>query len=730
MKFNLSLILILFSLSLYAQERNYQIQKAKGKIALDGQLDESDWQIAETTGGFQQQTPYDTSLSVTKTEVKMTYDDKFIYVGAICYDTFGGDYIIRSLIRDFSYPANDAFAIYLDPFGDQTNGFNFTVSPMGVQREGLIANNGRFGVTTSWDNRWFSEVKRYHDRWIVEMAIPFKSIRYKEGSDTWRVNFSRNNLKINENSAWSPVPRNFNVASLGFTGILKWDASPKKAGNNISIIPYTLLGTDRNYQSEEKFNLRTNVGGDAKIAVTSSLNLDLTFNPDFSQVEVDQQQTNLTRFELNLPEKRQFFIENSDLFGNFGFSRIRPFFSRRIGISQGMQVPILAGARLSGKVNKNWRVGLMDIQTEGVSELNLASQNYFVGAVQRRIFDQSNIGLIVVNKQGFKGYQPIAGDYNTIVGLDYKLTSNNNKWSGIFFYHKSFTNEKLNDNKAHASFLAYNTRNLAIAWNHEYVGNNYIAEVGFVPRLFRRDTENDSTIRFAYWRLEPSAQYTFYPKTPWIIQQSFKLYLNNYYDINYNISDEQYQQQYNIVFSNTSSLTLTHNNFMTRLLFPVDITRTGTAELPKGKYYYENISGSYSSDNRKLFSVEGNIDWGTFFNGHKTTYGANVNYRLQPLGVFTLGATRNLIELPDPYGTTDFLSINLKTILSFNKKLFLRNYLQYNVQLDNISVNCRLQWRFKPLSDLYIVYTDNYDPTSFYIKNRALIAKLIYWFTV
>lgn len=282
-----------------ADQYQIKIQRAVDPIVLDGSLTETTWQNAERAGSFFQQSPYDTTFAQTKTEAMVAYDDQNIYVAGICYDPEPGNYIVQSLKRDFSYPVTDAFGVYFDPFLDQTNGFSFAVSPLGVQREGLLENGGTFGVSTQWDNRWFVEVKEYADRWEVEMKIPFKTLRYKEGIDKWGINFSRNNLKINENSVWSPVPRNFNVATLAFCGQMNWDRPPPKAGTNVSLIPYVLGRFEGDYENTGEQTVSPNAGLDAKIAVTSALNLDLTVNPDFSQVEVDRQVTNLSRFSLS-----------------------------------------------------------------------------------------------------------------------------------------------------------------------------------------------------------------------------------------------------------------------------------------------------------------------------------------------------------------------------------------------------------------------------------------------
>lgn len=234
------------------------------------------------------------------------------------------------------------------------------------------------------------------------MKIPFKTIRYKYGINNWGINFSRSDQSINEISVWNKVPFNFSVSSLAFTGILVWDTPPKKPGVNISLIPYAIGGINRdNLKDETRWLYK--VGGDAKIAITSSLNLDITGNPDFSQVDVDRQVTNLTRFSLFFPEQGQFFLENSDLFARFGFTKICPFFSRRIGLFNGEKVPIIAGARLSGKINRKVRIGAMNIQTAGSSKLNIEAQNYSVGALQWQAFGRSSFGLIFVNRQGFEG---------------------------------------------------------------------------------------------------------------------------------------------------------------------------------------------------------------------------------------------------------------------------------------------------------------------------------------
>ena len=216
------------------------IQKVSNDIELDGILSEECWKNAIVADDFYQVYPSDSIMAIEKTKVMMCFDDQNIYIAAVCMDNFmEEDFVVSSLRRDYSFPANDAFAVFFDPFNDKTNGFSFSTNPYGVQREGLLESAGVFGVSTAWDNKWFVEVQHNIDSWVVEMKIPFKSIRYKENVTTWGINFARNNLKSNELTSWTKIPINFNVATLNFTGALHWDTPPPKAGMNLAVIPFS-----------------------------------------------------------------------------------------------------------------------------------------------------------------------------------------------------------------------------------------------------------------------------------------------------------------------------------------------------------------------------------------------------------------------------------------------------------------------------------------------------------
>jgi len=414
-----------------------RIKKLTTPIILDGALDEEAWAQAETATGFQQYFPSDDVKAKIKTEVKVIYNNKNIYLGMKCFGDPGKP-IVQSLKRDFFSSRNDNISVYLDPYDDLTNGYLFGLTPLGVQREGLVSGGDNIAIV--WDNIWYSKVKRYDDHWVAEMQIPFKSIRYNDQVRQWNIQFDRNDLRQNERSTWTRVERQFRPSSLAFSGRLVWDSLPPPAGSNISVIPYISGSAFHDLENNKDLDLNGNIGTDAKIAISSALNLDLSINPDFSNAAVDQQVTNLSRFELFFPERRQFFLENSDLFGDFGFRTSRVFFSRRIGL----QNPMLMGARLSGKVADDWRVGLMNVQTENKAledDDDIPAQNFTVATFQKQVFGRSYISGIFVNKQivNFDKDQNEGFDFgdqnrfNRVYGLEYNLQSQDNKCVGEIF---------------------------------------------------------------------------------------------------------------------------------------------------------------------------------------------------------------------------------------------------------------------------------------------------------
>ncbi|WP_460906008.1 carbohydrate binding family 9 domain-containing protein [Spirosoma areae] len=729
--------------ALLAQKKNesYQlhISRTTSPVVIDGTIDEAAWQVPEVATNFWMVLPMDTSRARVRTDVRMTYDDKNLYLSAVCYHgDVAGPYIVESLRRDWAFAKNDNFIFFMDTFDDQTNGFTFGTNAAGAQWDGLLYEGSKANL--SWDNKWTSSVRNYPDRYVLELAIPFKTIRYKRGITRWGINFSRQDLKTTEKSSWTPIERQFPTAALALTGVLVWDQPPPQPGPNISLIPYVLSGLTRDYQNSVPNKYRVDAGVDAKVAITSSLNLDLTVNPDFSQVDVDQQVTNLDRFELFFPERRQFFLENGDQFTNFGYATIRPFFSRRIGLGG---VPIRFGARLSGKLNKDWRIGLMDMQTGRVDELGLPAQNFAVMALQRRVFARSNIGVMFVNKESL-AYEPITDKpvysrYNRNVGLEYNLASANNLWSGKAMYVKSFSSQPSisgqttestpGDEAVYAANLQYNSRKWLIGVQVESVGKNYSAEAGYVPRR-------------GYERLMATLGYTFLPTGGSILSHGPTLMSTYFFDPAWRQSDNSSYLGYTFTFRSKSVFTGWVATDFVRLLQPFDPTNTGRETLATGTEHRWTAWGTqFISKPQSVFTYGFTTRYGGYYaDGTRLNLTADLGYRFQPYVSLAASASYNDIRLPQPWGRTTFWLVGPRFDLTLTNTLYLTTFVQYNEQQKNMNINARVQWRYKPASDFFLVYTDNYLPNSaqigqdvpgfFSVKNRALVLKWTYWWNL
>ena len=721
------------------QTTTLEINQTANPIKIDGVLDEEAWLNADKADGFYQTFPIDNKLADEQTIVRLTYDEKFLYIGAICYTSQNGEFLIESLRRDFGFRNNDVFAVYIDPYNDQSNGFSFQINPYNVQREGLVTLGG--SVSDNWDNKWFSEVKRHNDRFVVEMAIPFKSFRYNSVA-TWNINFLRNHPLINQRSTWIQVPIQYRSSDLNDSGKLVWDTPPKPTKSNVTLIPYVTAQSVADFEEGDGTNYDGNAGLDAKIGLTPSLNLDVTINPDFSQVEVDQQVNNLGRFEISFPERRQFFLENQDLFAQNGFPRSRPFFSRRIGIigsgSSAKQIPILGGARLSGKIGRDWRVGLLNIQT-GSDEIideedgleTFPGQNYTVGVAQRQL-GRSNIGAVFVNRTG-TNFDPndttiTSTRYNRVFGFDYNLATKNNRWEGNTFLHRSFT-PGVNSNKQFSQgvFLGYRERNFRAGYFQVIVGEDYQADVGFVPR-----TGIGSFGGFAAG--------SFYPENiAAIVSHGPEVNYNIITNENFAVLDKELGTEYAVNFQNTSRVGVGYDWSSVTLTSSFAPNGIEADTLLEGDVFnFGRVNLFFRSDNRKLLTYSTFISNGDFYNGKRTNWRLNMSYRVQPIFRTTLRIDYNNLRFNNEFEDIEYLLIGSRFDLTFTNKLFLTGFFQYNDRADNFNINARLQWRFKPVSDIFLVYTENYGGDVFtengiprfqngFQKNRAIVMKITYW---
>lgn len=684
----------------------YHVKKVQSTIKIDGVVEESDWLNAQRADQFYRVLPIDTGFATQSSVILMTYDDKALYVAQIFYDTIPGKRIMESYRHDFNFGSNDNLLIFFDTFLDQTNGFSFGVSASGAKWDGTMSDGSR--VSLNWDCKWESKTLHFEDRWVTEMRIPFKSVRYPSGSQIWNTNFSRLDLKSNEKSSWAPIPRQFPTSSLAYAGVMKFEEPLPKSKTQFSFIPYVYGGVVKDYEAGTGTEYRKDFGFDAKIGISSSMNLDLTYNPDFSQVEVDQQVTNIDRFELLFPEKRQFFLENSDLFADYGYNSVTPFFSRRIGLD----APVIAGARLSGRIGNDLRIGFMNMTTQETSE-HLA-RNYTVASVQKKVFARSNFGFIFVNKEYFN--QPADTTmFNRVVGFDYNLASKDNSWDGKIFFHRSFQPEAMDKQYSQGVSLAYSTKHIKAKVAQTSVGENYRAETGYVRRS-------------GYNFVGPELTYLFVPNKR-VVSHGPSIQNMNYFDKGYEKIEHENTFSYQFNFQNRSLLKFGYIDNFVELQEDFDPSREGDHYLEAGTSY--NFGGAFvafTSTKKTLFNWAVEATKGSYYNGNIQYIQGEVGYRFQPYVNITMNFNYTDMELAEPFEQTKFLLVGPKLDVTFTDKIFWSTFVQYNEQTDNMNINTRFQWRYQPVSDIYLVYTDNYIPGSWNSRNRALVLKMTYWF--
>ncbi len=736
---NISLLLLTCSLHLFGQEGasnqenyTYNIFKTSEKIVVDGKLNEPVWSETAKVGEFWYSFPVDDRMveKEFQTEVKLTYDERFIYVGAICHGP--GPLVIPSLKRDNNqFWGGDVFSVVFDAVNERTNGVGFGVNPAGVQHDtqfgantGTRGGNSGSGFNTAWDNKWTANSVQYPDFWVTEIAIPFKSIRYGDKT-VWGMNFVRGVSKTNSWHTWAPVPVQLTGVDLGFTGALIWDEKPPKAKGNISVIPYALGSGFKDYEEKEALDYNPEIGMDAKIALNSNLTLDLTLNPDFSQVDVDEQVTNLTTVNIRFPERRLFFIENTDIFSEFAIPPMRPFFSRKIGLDDdGNAIPINFGGRLSGNITKDLRVGVMNLQTKGVEEFD--GQNYSSFAFNQRVFGRTILKGYFHNRQAYTNDEFSTTDYNRTYGAEIDYRNQNGSLRVNGGYGGSLNDGISEDDKTYHAVFSYNSRSISFYTNFMSVGDGYIPDMGFMTRLYHYDATNDTTIRRGYSHGFTRFAYIRYPKNKKINNHRFGF--RNIFD--YTTRDQilfagSLSGIYTLNLANTSSVELEFGHELAELLFPFDFT--DAEPLPIGKYTWRVFGAKYESDSRKAFFYTIGVEAGGFYNGERQQLSVDLNYRHQPWGNFAVRFVQNELNFPDPYGSESLTLIGPKVEINFSRNLYWTTFLQYNTQRDNFNINSRFQWQFKPLSNIYLVYTDNYAIEEWGPKNRGLVLKLNYW---
>ncbi|MFN7978574.1 MAG: DUF5916 domain-containing protein [Vicinamibacterales bacterium] len=680
--------------------RHLVAAETTGTIVIDGVLDEAAWAAAETANGFLQGEP-DTGKPATEdTDVRVLFDHDTLYVGAFLHDHDGAKAAVLNDIRkDFAAGEQDTFEVIVDTFGDRRNGFMFMTNVDGARADQQVANEGR-EVNASWDAVWFVRTAKRADGWTVEMAIPFKSLRFTGGTvQHWGINFSRRLRRRNEIDYWSPVPRAFALTRVSLAGDL--DRLPALTpGRNLRIKPY-VLGQAVRASGVTDYTSDFNAGGDLKYGVTPALTLDLTLLPDFAQAEADEQQVNLTQFSQFFPEKRDFFLENSGTFyvgDTARNNRVNPsptpdedlllFHSRRIGLSsKGAVIPILGGGRLTGQA-AGVGLGIITVQTR--EHDGRPAENYTVMRARRNLGRASDVGAIFMSHQtmgGSDAYNRVYGadaTFRLIKAIDWNsyavhtetpgVTSGDNAWRSSINWEGTF---------AHFKGGAMS------------LGDHFNDELGYYRRTGVVKYFVDTGLRPRSAALKAKGIREIHPHITW-----------NYFDDHDGRMVAKRLHSGLSVFFNTGGFTeLSVNPAYERIETPFTI-HAGDKPIPAGGYGWNEWQWRINTDPSRAASANITLIRGGLWSGTQRTVNAAVTLRAAAklratMGVSTTDAT---LDLPAIHFTTSLWT--LRGNYSFSRNMYLDSLLQYDHDQDRFNANVRFNLIHRPLSDLYVVYNE------------------------
>lgn len=679
--------------------------------AIDGHLDEPAWQTAPALRDFVQREPAEGSPVSEPTEVRILYDEEAIYVGAWLLDRDPSAIVVGETRRDAELNQSDAFQIILDTYLDRQNGFVFGTTPVGIEYDGQVTKEGQGGsgnqrqrqqagsgggFNKNWDGSWEVATSIDEDGWYAEFRIPFSTLRYPAGGgQQWGVNFSRNIRRRNEEAFWSPIPRQFNLYRVSLAGTMGQFEAPSR--NVFTVTPYVLGDAHRDYRSpvDDGSQFDPDLGGDAKVGLTQSLTLDLTVNTDFAQVEVDDQQVNLTRFPLFFPEKRPFFLENAGSFSVGTPEEVELFFSRRIGLYEGNAVPIQGGARLTGKM-AGVQVGFLNIQADhldlydeeiGESVRVEPKNNFGVVRAFQEFRNRTRVGAIFAHRLNVDD----TDDYNLTYGADGRLGIGDALT--LDAYAAGTTTPAVEGGQyAYDLGANYESRDWNLVAEYREVGAEFNPEVGFLPRR---------EYRFVNARILRKVRF---PGIPWFRELRPHVSYHEHFDLTGFSETRLLHFDSHFEFSNGAFFQLPAINFTGEgLKEPFEI-REGIV-IPPGSYNNLDWGFMFNTDLSAPLSVQGRIDIGGFYSGQRTGVNTTFGYRYRDKLTTSFRVGYFDVNLPEG----DFVSAlyAVKAAYAFTPRIFLQASLQYSNESEDFGSNIRFGWLDTAGTGLYVVYNDS-----------------------
>jgi hypothetical protein len=714
---------------------------AEGPV-IDGRVNDAVWQSVQPYTSFTQQDPIEGAPASEKTEVRVIVGKGNVYVGIIAFDSDPSKIIVSQARRDASLSETDSVVMVFDTFNDNQNAFVFGTNPLGIEYDGQVAREGqssgvqvggggaggtqRGGISAfnpNWDGDWTVRSQITERGWEAELAIPLKTLRYQTGDNqTWGFNLLRNIRHKNEQVYLAPIPRGFDIYRVSLAA--KMSGLDLPARRDIKLIPYALASANRDYTRTDTDDIDGNadVGLDVKWGIRPNLTLDATINTDFAQVEADEEQVNLTRFDLFFPEKRPFFLENASTFQFGNPQQIDLFFSRRIGLSAtALPIDIRGGGRLSGKLGA-WNVGVLNIQADesedALGNINGQANNFSVLRMQREV-GRSSYGFIFVNRQGTGGFAP-DDDYNRSYGVDANVQVTQNQRVSAFLARTDTpewrrTGPRGSDYSGRA-FYNFTNNLWQISGGYSQVGTNFNPEVGFLPRRGYRRPEFR-----AFFQPQPK-------RWPWIRRIAPHISYNSFYDINtdklqtegWHIHPFEIQPRQGGRFG----WFFDYNKDNPTAPFTVFNRDGRRVTIPVGDYAWGQHAFEYLHNPSARVTGTIRTRIGDYYDGDFKSVEITSDYRITPKATASLGWTRQWIDLP--YGSFVNNLVPMKANYSFTTLTSLSALLQYNGQTGQFSSNVRFAWLNRSGTGLFVVFNDRRDllsSTALETLGRSFVVK-------
>ncbi len=684
-----------------------------GDIAIDGRLDEADWAAAEPITEFVQALPRTGYPASERTVVRVLYGDDALYIAAFCYDSH--PVTVMSLEQDYETHDSDVFGVTLDTYLDRRNSFMFLVNPRGAVKDGQTFDDSR-DLNLAWEGVIHVETVVADSGWSVEMAIPWTTLRFpgRPGEQAWGLQLLRRIRRLNEDDYWAPVDRRDHIHRMSRGGTLL-GLRDLHQGRNLTLKPYVKAGTSGApgeptptlARPALRYDGSLDAGLDLKWGVTPTLTLDGTYNTDFSQTEVDQEQVNLTRFSLFYPERRDFFIENSGVF-SFGdvaernyrtgssLEEFTLFHSRRIGLEAGRPVPIVGGGRLTGNA-RGVQVGVLDMQTESTDAS--APENFLVTRLRRNVLGSSDVGAIFINRAATDG----SGASSRSWGFDGNLTLLRNLIINSYFA-----------GTAGVDGRAGRAGRVAIGWRDplwdvsafaKSVDAGFAPSVGFVRRAGVHEYYGTVGV---HPRVDLGPLYELNP------------YTEGDYTLDRGLASRQMTLGLAGQLLSGGSVEVKMSDRFERLDAPFPIAED--VVLPAGRYGFRDITASYTPSGARPLSGKLSASAGQFYDGTKASLGIGALWRASPQLSFDLTLDHNDVRLREGDFTADVAGG--RVVYAFSRKLFTSAFLQYNSASDQLVTNVRLDFIHAPLSDLFLVLVERRDLALHDVLERTVALKV------